>query len=294
MNTFQLKCFLTVTETLNFARAAQLLNITQPAVTHQIRSLENELNVRLFKRTTRNVELTHEGQLFINDASGILSISRRAVQRFNSPSSESIQSFAIGSHNHATLFMLSGILREMASSHSGLRPHLKAVPFQFLYRLLEDEDVDVIIGFKETDTKSAPYIYKELTKIPFVCICSEEKKAASLAAATPDNIKDEKLILSRTPVSSSGIDRIQRRFAENRPISDLHFCESAEESMVLAQSGFGIAVMPELFIPPYFPLARIPVADAEPASFGAYYKTLRGNPLLREFISLAESAFTGS
>ncbi len=32
MNTFQLKCFLTVTETLNFARAAQLLNITQPAV----------------------------------------------------------------------------------------------------------------------------------------------------------------------------------------------------------------------------------------------------------------------
>ncbi len=66
MNTFQLKCFLTVTETLNFARAAQLLNITQPAVTHQIRSLENELNVRLFKRTTRNVELTHEGQLFIN------------------------------------------------------------------------------------------------------------------------------------------------------------------------------------------------------------------------------------
>ena len=39
MNTFQLECFLAVAENLNFARAAEQLNITQPAVTHQIRSL---------------------------------------------------------------------------------------------------------------------------------------------------------------------------------------------------------------------------------------------------------------
>ena len=68
MNTFQLTCFMTVAETLNFARAAERLNITQPAVTHQIRSLEEELEVKLFKRTTRLVELTPSGYLFINDA----------------------------------------------------------------------------------------------------------------------------------------------------------------------------------------------------------------------------------
>ena len=44
MNTFQLTCFLTVAETLSFAKAARQLSITQPAVTHQIRSLEEELN----------------------------------------------------------------------------------------------------------------------------------------------------------------------------------------------------------------------------------------------------------
>ena len=46
MNTIQLTCFLAVAETLNFARAAEQLNITQPAVTHQIRSLETELNTK--------------------------------------------------------------------------------------------------------------------------------------------------------------------------------------------------------------------------------------------------------
>ena len=74
MNTFQLTCFLTVAETLSFVKAAKLLNVTQPAVTHQIRSLEEELNTQLFKRTTRSVEITQEGLIFLNDAKNVLSI----------------------------------------------------------------------------------------------------------------------------------------------------------------------------------------------------------------------------
>ncbi len=68
MNTFQLTCFLTVAETLSFVKAAKQLNVTQPAVTHQIHSLEEELNTQLFRRTTRTVELTPEGLVFLNDA----------------------------------------------------------------------------------------------------------------------------------------------------------------------------------------------------------------------------------
>ena len=48
MNTTQLTCFLTVAETLNFAKAAQQLHVTQPAVTQQIHALEEELSFRLF------------------------------------------------------------------------------------------------------------------------------------------------------------------------------------------------------------------------------------------------------
>ena len=72
MTTMQLECFLAVTETLNFAKAASQLNVTQPAVTQQIRTLEEELNVKLFKRTTRMVQLTPEGQIFFDDARDIL------------------------------------------------------------------------------------------------------------------------------------------------------------------------------------------------------------------------------
>lgn len=102
MNTFQLSCFLAVAETLSFARAAEQLSITQPAVTHQIHSLETELNVKLFVRTTRTVNLTQEGTLFLNDARNILALTIRATKRFENPLEQEIQLFSIGCHSYST------------------------------------------------------------------------------------------------------------------------------------------------------------------------------------------------
>lgn len=56
MNTAQLTCFLTIAETLNFAQAAQQLNITQPAVTRQIQALEEEQKTLL--KTRENLLLS--------------------------------------------------------------------------------------------------------------------------------------------------------------------------------------------------------------------------------------------
>ena len=78
MNTMQLSCFLEVAETLSFARAAEKLHVTQPAVTQQIQSLEAELNVKLFRRTTRTVELTQAGLVFLGDAKTMYEISGKA------------------------------------------------------------------------------------------------------------------------------------------------------------------------------------------------------------------------
>ena len=85
MNTFQLSCFLAVANTLSFAKAAEKMNISQPAITHQIKALENELNVPLFRRTTRLVEITPEGQSFLSDAQSMVAIAAQAKLRFHNP-----------------------------------------------------------------------------------------------------------------------------------------------------------------------------------------------------------------
>ena len=64
MNTIQLECFVAVAEHLNFSRASEELKITQPAVSHQIHALEEELGTKLFLRTSKSVSLTQEGLMF--------------------------------------------------------------------------------------------------------------------------------------------------------------------------------------------------------------------------------------
>ena len=68
----QLRYFCAVAEDLSFARAARRLFIAQPALSIQIRHLEEELKVLLLRRTTRSVEITHAGRAFYREAAEVL------------------------------------------------------------------------------------------------------------------------------------------------------------------------------------------------------------------------------
>ncbi len=75
----QLRYFAVVAEQLNFTRAAELLHVSQPALSVQIRSLERALGVELLRRSSRSVELTETGRRFHDDITAVLDGLDRAV-----------------------------------------------------------------------------------------------------------------------------------------------------------------------------------------------------------------------
>ena len=77
----QLRAFVAVAECSSFTAAAQELHVAQQAVSQQIKALEKTLGVTLFRRTSRRVELTPEGAVFLADARRVLTNADRAVSR---------------------------------------------------------------------------------------------------------------------------------------------------------------------------------------------------------------------
>lgn len=286
MNTFQLTCFIKVSQTLNFARAAEELNITQPAVTHQIHSLESELGTKLFRRTTRTVELTTDGFLFLDDARKMLAISDRAKARIVNHDRQIGQIFSVGSCNYAPMLLLPDVLRAMREEYPDIHPRLQFVPAPMSGRLLDEEQIDVLLGFQGVISPKFDGVYRELQKAPMLCICPKEHPLVKQDRVCIDDLKQEVLLLESPFIGPSNLSGLRSFLLDERTSSDLRICDSPEAAAILVKAGFGIAVHTGLSVPADDSLSYIPVDGLPFLSFGVYYKTLKGRPLLKRFVEL--------
>ncbi|MDO5397506.1 MAG: LysR family transcriptional regulator [bacterium] len=274
------------------------MNISQPAVTHQIQSLENELNAKLFRRTTRTVELTAEGLTFLYDARDIVALSRRALKRFESADKREFIDFPIGCTSQAQFRIFSEVLIKLKAIYPNLHPKIFTVPSVQILKRVEEGTVDITIGLK-TNIKKASINYQELKKVPAICVFHKDHPFAGKASVTMEDIKQQNLILYHTGSVSMEIAHIQGKLSESKQLSDLYFCESEEAALLLAEAGFGVAILPDIFISDDSDkiknldnLIKRRIDDAGELSFGYYYRTLTGNPLLKDFIKLLKTVVT--
>ena len=287
MNTFQLSCFLAVAEYLNFAQAAQALHVTHPAVSQQIKSLEKELNTRLFERTTRSVRLTEEGMAFLPDARQIVELSQRAANRFAGGPDKPIETLAVGCYSFACMILLAGTLQRLRAMRPDLHPRLQTIPFLHIYQLLERGDLDAVVGFREDAGAKINALFREFAKVPVMCVCTHDHPLAGRAQVCMEDLKEEKLVLFLPPKGMLPVARLQERLMGHRPPSEFYFCESVEAIMVLVRAGYGISVLPDCLIPDTPYLCKSPIQDADPVPFGVYYRSLQGKPALKAFIRCA-------
>jgi DNA-binding transcriptional LysR family regulator len=91
-----LRCFITLSEELNFRRAAEKLHMLQPPLTRLIGRLEQEIGVALFNRTTRTVGLTEAGQHLLKEARALLLHADETARRIRHATSEASNRLRIG------------------------------------------------------------------------------------------------------------------------------------------------------------------------------------------------------
>ena len=157
MNTTQLECFLTAANFLNFSRAAEHLQLTQPAVSHQIRTLEDELGVSLFNRAGRKVSLTQEGHLFVQYAGEILKLAGMSRSRLLESAQIRPVRLGIACRNTMELALLRSALSQLREEQPELLPAIRIVPFDSIENQLREGQVQVMFSYQEIAPKNGEY-----------------------------------------------------------------------------------------------------------------------------------------
>lgn len=114
---FRIRVFRTVAKHLNFSRAAEELLLTQPAVTQQIKALEDEFGVSLFDRGRGHIQLTPGGQALVPFADKMKVLSEEAVRAVAAAYGEQSGELALGASQTIAYYLLPALIASFRKSH---------------------------------------------------------------------------------------------------------------------------------------------------------------------------------
>ena len=231
------------------------------------------------------VRLTENGRIFQSDAQLIVNTSRRSVQRFASQDESKIIDFHIGCANPLHMELLSNTLEQMKDIYPMLHPKVLILPETHFPDALKREALDVAIGFHAPGVKDSLH-YKELCRPHFACLFRDTLPLSQKNQVTADDLNDYAIILYDPGVISPTIYNGQWEYAKDKKPSQLYYCETTENALLLADAGYGVTLLPDIRLPAYQHLTKRTLCNNDIYSFGLYYKSYRNKPYLRDFIRI--------
>jgi LysR family transcriptional regulator, transcriptional activator of the cysJI operon len=258
LENFRLKVFRTVAQHLSFRKAAEHLFLTQPAVTLQIKALEDDLGVRLLERAPNGVSLTRQGSLLLRYAKEAAALVAEAEQKLASADGKMAGEFAIGASTTIAQYVLPRLIGAFLDEHPRVKLLLRSGNTEEIVRLLLDNKVSV--GLIE-----GPARHREVRTEPFM-----EDEMVLIAPAdfafhrlTRDQMLSESLLMreqgsgSRRVVESA-LERAGFKLKSFKNVMDLDSTEAIKSAV---EAGLGVGFVSRWAISKELELRMIKIAD---------------------------------
>src|SRR5499427_6073427 len=168
LENFRLKVFRAVAEQLNFRKAAEQLFLTQPAVTLQIKALENDLGMRLFDRTGGKITLTRQGSVLFGYANQLVSLASEAERELGCSEGSISGELALGASTTIAQYVLPRLLGAFQNEYPKIQFSLHSGNTSEVVRGLLDGRValGLIEGpARERGVRTEPFMEDELVLI---------------------------------------------------------------------------------------------------------------------------------
>jgi len=238
-----LRYFVTLAEELHFGHAAERLHISQPPLSLAIRALEQELQARLFHRTSRRVALSETGRAFLKDARSILAAIEEAKRRAGQIARGAAGVLEIGFTGSAPFNkMFPPLLARFRRKWPRVRLTLHQMTTAEQLEALGDGRLD--IGFaRPARSELAPrrLVVHRALREPLLVALSSDHRLAGRARIPFAALKDEPFVMTPRHISAGLYDKVMELSARAgfvpRVAADAH-----EISAILALSAAGMGV----------------------------------------------------
>ena len=197
----KLDTLLLVAEKRNFTRAAQALSLTQPAVSHHISQLEQELGVRLFVRGNSDLMLTPEGETVLRYVRRMKALEKKMAEELQE-AGRRLTRLRIGITHTAESSIVAEVLARYTNENPGISITIVTDNINNLYDMLENFELDlaVVEGRSTRPELSALMLDTDY----LVCVLANTHPLSHSSMITLDEIRQEKLIL-RLPNSETRV-----------------------------------------------------------------------------------------
>lgn len=240
-----LRYFVMVAEHLHFGRAAAQLNMAQPPLSQQIRRLEEELGVALFKRDRHRVELTSAGAHFLEHARSVLHEAERSVQVARQASRGEFGRLVIGHAPPADLKVLPAILSRFRKKYPHVALQLRSLSGQHLVNAVVDRLVQVAVLRLPCSHKALRV--EEILREPLIAVLPSGHPLAQQERVSLRGLARETFILFRRPMSPEYYDLIANFCLRQGGfmLSDVQESETIQTTLGLVSAGLGVSLQPE-------------------------------------------------
>jgi len=245
----------TVVEEGGLTRAGQRLGISQSALSHQLRDIEEQLGVSLFHRVGRRLALAPAGERILRTARLILPEIERAELDLSQDSSQMLGTIRIGVEDDNCYCWLPGILRRFVRNYPNLELRLpeKSVSAVRLVQALRKSELDVAVISQPMRPQQIKL--HELFEDEIVAVLASGHSLTDKRFLQPKDFGSETLFCSG-PLSESLFYQRFLRPAGIRP-KEVREISLTEATLELVKYGFGIAVMIRSAVQPYLPIGEI-------------------------------------
>ena len=187
LENFRLKVFRVVAEHLSFHKAAEYLFLTQPAVTRQIKALENDLGLRLFDRTTSKIVLTRQGTILLGYAEKLAQLVSEAERELIPDDGQPSGELSLGASTTIAQYVLPCLLRIFLEENPRVQVSLRSGNTHEIVRLLLENKVSLGLIEGPARTRGVhpePFVEDELALITPLKFESERLSSNELSRFT--------------------------------------------------------------------------------------------------------------